>query len=213
MNGQKGQPPAQVQQIREFSSGGLAGVWAEQNTREAIFDAMARKETFGTSGPMIKVRFFASWDLTADDLKRPDFIKLAYAKGVPMGGDLKPSEREGANLLRDGDEGSEERQSRSHPDRQRLDRRGRQATAIDSRRRLERRSQAGRRRQAAAGRQHRRRRARDLHEQHRRGGAVGGVDGPGLQARRTRLLLRPRARDSDATLEHDRCRAARNRHS
>ncbi len=91
MNGQKGQPPAQVQQIREFSSGGLAGVWAEQNTREAIFDAMLRKETFGTSGPMIKVRFFASWDLTADDLKRPDFVKLAYAKGVPMGGDLKPA--------------------------------------------------------------------------------------------------------------------------
>jgi hypothetical protein len=89
MNGQKGQPPAQVEQIREFSSGGLAGVWAEQNTREAIFDAMARKETFGTSGPMIKVRFFASWELTADDLKRPDFIKVAYAKGVPMGGDLK----------------------------------------------------------------------------------------------------------------------------
>jgi hypothetical protein len=91
MNGQKGQPEAQVQQIREFSSAGLAGVWAEQNTREAIFDAMLRKETFGTSGPMIKVRFFASWDLVADDLKRPDFIKLAYAKGVPMGGDLLPN--------------------------------------------------------------------------------------------------------------------------
>jgi hypothetical protein len=91
LEGQKGQPPAQIQQLREFSSGGLAGVWAEQNTREAIFDAMARKETFGTSGPMIKVRFFASTDLAADDLKRPDFIALAYAKGVPMGGDLKPA--------------------------------------------------------------------------------------------------------------------------
>ena len=135
MNGQKGQPPAQVQQIREFSSGGLAGVWAEQNTRESIFDAMARKETFGTSGPMIKVRFFASWDLTADDLKRPDFIKLAYAKGVPMGGDLKPAGAKAPTLFRDGDEGSQERQSRPHPDRQRVDRRGRQAARIDSRRR------------------------------------------------------------------------------
>ena len=91
MTGMKGQPPAQVQQIREFSSGGLAGVWAEQNTREAIYDAMLRKETFATSGPMIKVRFFASWELGADEMKRPDFIKQAYAKGVAMGGDLKPA--------------------------------------------------------------------------------------------------------------------------
>ena len=89
MMGQPGQPKGQIQQIREFSSGGLAGVWAEQNTREAIYDAMLRKETFGTSGPMIKVRFFGSGELGAEDAKRPDFIKLAYAKGVPMGGDLK----------------------------------------------------------------------------------------------------------------------------
>jgi hypothetical protein len=91
LNGLKGQPPGQIRQIQEFSSGGLAGVWAEQNTREAIFDAMLRKETFGTSGPMIKVRFFASWGLGADAVKQPDFIKRAYADGVPMGGDLKPS--------------------------------------------------------------------------------------------------------------------------
>jgi len=90
MNGLEGQPPAQAQQIREFSSAGLAGVWAEQNTREAIFDAMLRKETFATSGPMIKVRFFGSDELGPDDLKSPDFVKLAYAKGVPMGSDIKP---------------------------------------------------------------------------------------------------------------------------
>ena len=91
MIGQKGQPEGQIQQIREFSSGGLAGVWAEQNTREAIFDAMLRKETFATSGPMIKLRFFGSWDLGAADMKQPDFVKRAYAKGVPMGGDLVPA--------------------------------------------------------------------------------------------------------------------------
>lgn len=90
MEGLPGQPPAQHEQVLEFSSGGLAGVWAEQNTREAIFDAMQRKETFGTSGPMIKVRFFASRDLAEDDIKKSDFIELAYANGVPMGGDLKP---------------------------------------------------------------------------------------------------------------------------
>jgi len=87
--GAKGQPPGQVQQIREFSSAGLAGVWAEENTREAIFDAMQRKETFGTSGPMIRVRLFGGWDFTEADLKGPGFVKAGYARGVPMGGDLK----------------------------------------------------------------------------------------------------------------------------
>lgn len=96
VKGLEGQPPGQVQQVREFSSGGLAGVWAEENTREAIFDAMQRKETFGTSGTMIKVRFFASWQLGADALDTPDFVRQAYAGGVPMGGDLKPTGKKGA---------------------------------------------------------------------------------------------------------------------
>ena len=96
LKGLEGQPPAQLRQVQEFSSGGLAGVWAEENTREAIFDAMQRKETFGTSGTMIKVRFFASWELGADALGAPDFVKQAYAAGVPMGSDLKPSGKEGA---------------------------------------------------------------------------------------------------------------------
>ncbi|MSQ98337.1 MAG: DUF3604 domain-containing protein [Xanthomonadales bacterium] len=85
-----GAPAGQIQQINEFSSGGLAGVWAPQNTREAIWDAMQRKETFATSGPMMKLRFFGSFDYAADDVNKPDFVKLAYAKGVPMGGGLKP---------------------------------------------------------------------------------------------------------------------------
>jgi hypothetical protein len=90
LTGVPGQPAGQIQQIQEFSSGGLNGVWAAQNTREAIWDAMQRKETFATSGPMMKVRFFGGFDLAVDDVKKPDFVKLAYAKGVPMGGDLKP---------------------------------------------------------------------------------------------------------------------------
>jgi hypothetical protein len=90
LTGVPGAPAGQIQQIQEFSSGGLAGVWAPQNTREAIWDAMQRKETFATSGTMIKVRFFGSFDYAPDDVKKPDFIKHAYAKGVPMGGDLKP---------------------------------------------------------------------------------------------------------------------------
>jgi hypothetical protein len=88
--GLPGQPEAQKRQVEEFSSAGLAGVWAPQNTREAIYDAMLRKETFGTTGPMMKVRFFGSFDYAVDDVGKPDFVKLAYARGVPMGGDLKP---------------------------------------------------------------------------------------------------------------------------
>ncbi len=89
LTGIPGAPVGQIQQIQEFSSGGLAGVWAPENTREAIWDAMQRKETFATSGPMIKVRFFGSFDYAPEDVTKIDFVKLAYTKGVPMGGDLK----------------------------------------------------------------------------------------------------------------------------
>jgi hypothetical protein len=89
LNGMQGQPEGQIQQVREFSSGGLAGVWAEENTRESIFDAMQRKETFGTTGTMIKVRFFGGWDFTGDDLKGSGAVRSGYARGVAMGGDLK----------------------------------------------------------------------------------------------------------------------------
>ena len=69
-----------------FSASGLAGVWAEQNTRDSIYEAMRRKETFGTSGTKIKVRFFAGYDLPSLDSK--NLAGEAYAGGVPMGADL-----------------------------------------------------------------------------------------------------------------------------
>ena len=68
--------------------GGLVGVWAEANTRESIFDALRRRETFGNSGTRIHVRFFAGWDYPADLDVRRDMLETAYAGGVPMGGDL-----------------------------------------------------------------------------------------------------------------------------
>jgi hypothetical protein len=69
-----------------WSAAGLAGVWAEENTRPSIYDSFRRKETFGTSGTRMKVRFFAGYDLpNADDL---DVVEKSYAGGVPMGGDL-----------------------------------------------------------------------------------------------------------------------------
>jgi hypothetical protein len=69
-----------------WSAAGLAGVWAEENTRAAIYDAFRRKETFGTSGTRMKVRFFAGYDLPS--LDTTDLIGQAYAGGVPMGSDL-----------------------------------------------------------------------------------------------------------------------------
>jgi hypothetical protein len=68
--------------------GGLIGIWAEQNTREDLFDAMRRREVFGTSGPRIGVRFFGGWDLAPDLCARSDAVSAAYATGVPMGSDL-----------------------------------------------------------------------------------------------------------------------------
>lgn len=68
--------------------GGLVAVWAEENSREAIFDAMRRKETYGTSGPRIGVRFFGGHDLPEDLCDRADLVETGYADGVPMGGAL-----------------------------------------------------------------------------------------------------------------------------
>jgi hypothetical protein len=71
-----------------FGSGGLTGVWAESNDRDSIFAALRRKETFATSGPRIRVRAFGGWNFAADTLGHRDWVKQAYAKGVPMGSDL-----------------------------------------------------------------------------------------------------------------------------
>ncbi len=70
-----------------WGASGLAGVWAEANTRDAIFDAFRRKETFSTSGPHIKVRFFAGYDYD-DEMLMSNPVSQAYERGVPMGGDL-----------------------------------------------------------------------------------------------------------------------------
>ena len=67
---------------------GLAAVWANENTRESIFDAMRRKETFGTSGTRIQVRFFGGAELSGLDIDDPDLVAAAYEAGVAMGGDL-----------------------------------------------------------------------------------------------------------------------------
>ena len=72
-----------------IQAAGIAGVWARENTRAALFDAMKRKEVYGSTGPRITVRLFAGWDFQADEVEIPDFAAQGYARGVPMGGDLK----------------------------------------------------------------------------------------------------------------------------
>ena len=72
----------------EQTASGYAGVWATENTRAALWDAMKRKETYATTGPRMIVRFFGGWDYTDADVSA-DLAEAGYSKGVPMGGDLK----------------------------------------------------------------------------------------------------------------------------
>lgn len=77
---------------RTLNPAGLTGVWAEENTRASLFDAMQRKETFGTSGPHIRIRMFGGWEFAGNAAQQKDWVKQGYAKGVPMGSDLpKPN--------------------------------------------------------------------------------------------------------------------------
>ena len=68
---------------------GYTGMWAQENTRAALFDAMERKETYGTTGPRMTVRLFGGWDFEESDVYANNPATVGYAKGVPMGGDLK----------------------------------------------------------------------------------------------------------------------------
>jgi hypothetical protein len=72
----------------EQTASGYAAVWATENTREALFDAMKRRETYATTGPRMLVRFFAGWDFEPSDANNRMPAKVGYTKGVPMGGDI-----------------------------------------------------------------------------------------------------------------------------
>mgnify|MGYP000002629367 FL=1 len=71
-----------------LNSSGYAAVWAHENTRVSIFDAMRRKETYATTGPRIVLRFFGGWAFDPNDVLRPDYVAIGYTQGVPMGADL-----------------------------------------------------------------------------------------------------------------------------
>ncbi|MBI3798402.1 MAG: DUF3604 domain-containing protein, partial [Deltaproteobacteria bacterium] len=95
------EPNAAGEPAGRFSAAGLAGVWAEANTREAIFDALKRKEVFATSGTRVKVRLFGGWGYAGTLNQDKEWIKRAYAGGVPMGGDLpaKPANAKAPKFL------------------------------------------------------------------------------------------------------------------
>ena len=74
-----------------YSAQGYAAVWATENTREAIFAAMERREVYATTGPRITLRFFGGWDYLSAEADTPDLAQVGYSRGVPMGGDLVQS--------------------------------------------------------------------------------------------------------------------------
>jgi hypothetical protein len=82
------EPQNNAARYQMWGASGLTGVWAEENTRESIFAGLRRKETFATSGPRMRVRFFAGFDFPAGVENRHDVIAQSYMRGVPMGGDL-----------------------------------------------------------------------------------------------------------------------------
>ena len=187
----------------EMTASGYAAVWATENTREAIFDAMQRRETYATTGPRMVVRFFGGWDFEADDARNRHAGVVGYAKGVPMGGDLTPAPAGKApTFLVAAPQGPDRRQPRPHPGRQGLARRRRARSSekvYDVAWSGE--PQARRRRQAAAGRQHRGRAERHLRQHDRRARADHGLEGSGLRSVAAGVLLRARPRDPDAALD------------
>ena len=105
----------------ESSASGLAAIWSKENTREAIWDAMKRKEAYATTGTRLIVRIFAGWDFKPEDVDRPDFAKRGYQNGVPMGGDLSESAgRKSARIHGSRSARSRRGKPRSCPDHQRL---------------------------------------------------------------------------------------------
>ncbi len=83
-----GGPDVTIRHFKTLASG-LAAVWATENTREALWDAMQRKEVYATTGTRMTVRVFAGWDFQEPEVQRPDFAATGYLRGVPMGGDLR----------------------------------------------------------------------------------------------------------------------------
>jgi hypothetical protein len=88
VNGRLSSDPETKTRLYESMAGGLTAIWARENTREALWDAMAAKEVYATTGTRLKVRVFGGWNFSETDLDRSNFAQYGYENGVPMGGDL-----------------------------------------------------------------------------------------------------------------------------
>ena len=196
---------------RTIGPAGLTGVWAEENTRASIFEAMQRKETFAVSGPHIKVRLFGGWEYTAAMLADAGWVKTGYAKGVPMGGDLPPAKAKAPTFMvwavKDPTSGNLDRiqivkgWTKSGQSFEKIfdvvwagDRKADKWTGVVP--------PIGNTVDVEKG---------DVHEHDRRGGAEDRVDRSRVRSEPARVLLRPRAGDPDAALDHDPGREARRR--
>ncbi|WOJ97171.1 DUF3604 domain-containing protein [Congregibacter brevis] len=82
-----------------YNAAGVTAVWADENSRTAIFDAMERRETYATTGPRIALRFFGGWNFKASDAHAPDLAQRGYAAGVPMGSEMPPAGDEAPRFL------------------------------------------------------------------------------------------------------------------
>ena len=187
----------------EQTASGYAAVWATENTREAIFDAMKRRETYATTGPRMIVRFFGGWDFEPGDANNRLPARVGYTKGVPMGGDLSAApQRQVAQLPRRRAEGPDRCEPRPHPDHQGLARQGRQDAGAHLRCGRLRRPHDRRRwpRQSVRG-QYGGRRERDLDQHDRCRRDDHGLERPGLRSGVARVLLRARDRNPDSALD------------
>jgi hypothetical protein len=168
----------------ELSAAGLAAVWAKDNTREAIFDALARKEVYATTGSRLTVRMFGGWDFEPDEVERHDFAGTGYARGVPMGGDLTngPDGMAPSFMIR----------AVRDPDNANLDRVQVIKGWLDGNETHERIYDV-----ACSDD----RGGRELHEHDRRSVANSSLGGSRFRSRSARLLLRARHRDPETPLD------------